>query len=112
MSIERTDAGAAITGTVLSRQVVWVFVSVQDSAGAVRSWRSLSIEDQGFRPDHHPSFALDLDIPPTFEGAPLWIEANAYNSIGRKIGSVREPFWSGSVALAHDPIRIKTSLVR
>lgn len=89
VSITPSARGVDLTGTVLSKAVVWVFVSVQDASGNVESWQSVSTEDPGFRPDQQPSFTMRIDVPSRAAGQPVWIEANAYNAIGRKLGSVR-----------------------
>jgi hypothetical protein len=112
LSVSTLPSGVAVSGTILSRSVVWVFVSVQDEAGAVQAWRSLSVEDPdgGIRPSLQPAFAIQIDLPaPTATSGLLWVEANAYNSIGRKVGSARQAFGPG---IEHDSIRISTSLVR
>lgn len=95
VSVKPVAGGVAVTGTVLSDAVVWVFVSVQDASGNVETWRSISSEDPAFRPDHRPSFTMQLLVSPQPGGQRVWIEANAYNAIGRKVGSVRQPFSVG-----------------
>jgi hypothetical protein len=112
MTVSSLGDGIGVTGTVLSRTVVWIFVSVEDGAGVVQAWRSLSVEDPngGIRPTLQPAFAVHLPLSSTARATNLlWVEVNAYNSIGRKIGSVRQLFGPG---ILHDSIRIKTSLVR
>ena len=112
MTVSSLGDGIGVTGTVLSRTVVWIFVSVEDGAGVVQAWRSLSVEDPngGIRPTLQPAFAVRLPLSSTARATNLlWVEVNAYNSIGRKIGSVRQLFGPG---ILHDSIRIKTSLVR
>ena len=112
LTLSSVGDGVGVTGTVLSRSVVWVFVSVQDGAGAVQAWRSLSVEDPdgGIRPSLQPAFSVSLPLPPSARAMNLlWVEVNAYNAIGRKIGSIRQLFGPG---VLHDAIRIKTSLVR
>jgi len=39
----------------------------------------------------------------------MWLQANAYDAVGGKVGSVRQAF--GTPA-AHDPIRPKTFVLR
>lgn len=104
-------AGLTITGTILARPAVWVFVSIQTVDGDVVTWRSLSVEDPngGIRPDRTPSFELYVPLAATLATGPLVVEVNAYNNIGRKIGSVRRLF--GDPA-AHKPILINTGMVR
>ena len=109
--VSSDPTGLAITGTILARPAVWVFVSIQTLGGDVITWRSLSVEDPngGIRPDRTPSFELHVPLAATLAGGPLVVEVNAYNNIGRKIGSVRQTY---DERAGHNPIRIGTSVVR
>lgn len=108
-AVTTDHAGFTITGTVLAREVVWVFISVQDLRGKVLAWRSLSVEDPdgGIRPNRTPAFVSQIDVPARTGFGALIIEVNAYNSLGRGIGSVR--------TIAGGPTRVvslRTALTR
>jgi hypothetical protein len=104
IEVAPAGAGIAVSGTVRSRSVVSVLVSVERADGSV-SWRSLSILDGGLQAVNGPSFVVQFDRAKPVPGDVAWVEANAYNDLGRKIGSVRR---SVGQATAHDPIRSKT----
>lgn len=110
-TVVRDRTGLAIAGTILARTVVWVFVSVQDAAGDVLTWRSLSIEDQNndIRLDHAPAFEISVPLAARLAGGLVIVEVNAYNNLGRKLGSVRQAI---GFPADHNPIRIGSSLVR
>ncbi|MBI3751146.1 MAG: hypothetical protein HY263_05765 [Chloroflexi bacterium] len=110
-AVARDGTGLTITGTILARPVVWVFISVQDGAGKVLTWRSLSVEDpkNDIRPDYAPAFEVRLPLAPSLAAGPVIIEVNAYNNIGRKVGSVRQALGDRA---GHNPIRINTGMVR
>jgi hypothetical protein len=110
IAIEVAPLGAAIAvrGRVRSRSVVSVLVSVERSDGSV-SWRSLSILDGGLQAVNGPSFVFQFDRAKPVPGDVVWVEANAYNDLGRKIGSVRR---SVGQAMAHDPIRTRTQMLK
>lgn len=110
-SVVGDGSGLTITGTVLARPTVWVFISIQNAAGDVLSWRSLSIEDAngGIRPDRTPAFQVHVPLATADASRGVVVEVNAYNNIGRKIGAVRQAYGERA---GHNPIRIGTSVVR
>ena len=110
-TVARDSTGLTITGTILARPAVWVFISIQDPAGDVITWRSLSVEDPngGIRPDRVPAFGVHVPLVASLAAGPVIVEVNAYSNIGRKIGSVRQVY---DERAGHNPLRIGTGMVR
>jgi hypothetical protein len=97
----------AVSGTVRSRSVVSVLVSIEYADGSV-SWQSLSIHEGGLQAVSGPSFVVQFELAEPVTDV-VWVEANAYNDLGRKIGSVRRP---GGQPTDRSVVPAKASLVR
>jgi len=99
-----------VTGTVLVREVVWVFISIQDLQGGVVTWRSMSVEDPdgGIRPNKTPGFDVHIDLAPRPGAVAVQVEVTAYDNLGHEIGSVREVVGGPT----HRVIHLRTGLTR
>lgn len=88
---QRLPASLYVHGDVFVPQVTWVFVSLQDGAGRVAGWASVSVPGAaGPARDKGPTlrFDVEMNVPDGF-GAPLWLNANAYDAEGALMTSVR-----------------------
>lgn len=88
---QRLPASLYVHGDVFVPQVTWVFVSLQDGAGRVAGWASVSVPGAaGPARGEGPTlrFDVEMNVPDGF-GAPLWLHANAYDSEGALITSVQ-----------------------
>lgn len=80
-----------VHGDVFVPRVTWVFVSLQDDAGRVAGWASVSVPGaagpgSGDRPTLR--FDVEVAVPDGYEGR-LWIQANAYDADGAQVASSR-----------------------
>jgi hypothetical protein len=87
----RASSSIFVHGEVFLPRVTWVFVSLQDDAGNVAGWSSVSIPGaagpgQGAGPTIR--FDVELAIPDSFSGR-LWVHANVYDSSGLLVSSSR-----------------------
>jgi hypothetical protein len=81
-----------VHGDVFVEQARWVFVSLQNSAGRVAGWASVSVPGAaGPATGDGPTlrFDLELAVPSDFVDGPIWIQAYAYDSQGRIAASAR-----------------------
>jgi hypothetical protein len=81
-----------VHGDVFVDRVTWVFVSLQNAAGRVAGWASVSVPGAaGPGNDGGPTlrFDLELAVPSDFVDGPIWIQAYAYDSQGRVVASAR-----------------------
>jgi hypothetical protein len=80
-----------IHGDVFVPRVTWVFVSLQDDAGRVAGWASVSVPGAaGPGVGSGPTLRFDVEValPDGYEGR-LWIQANAYDADGARIANTR-----------------------
>lgn len=80
-----------IHGDVFVPRVTWVFVSLQDDAGRVAGWASVSVPGAaGPGVGNGPTLRFDVEVavPVGYEDR-LWIQANAYDADGAQVASTR-----------------------
>ena len=80
-----------IHGDVFVARVTWVFVSLQDDAGRVAGWASVSVPGAaGPGVGNGPTLRFDVEVavPDGYEDR-LWIQANAYDADGAQVASTR-----------------------
>jgi hypothetical protein len=91
LQARRLSGSVYIHGDVYVPQVTWVFVSLQDDAGRVAGWSSVSVPGAaGPARDKGPTLRFDVDLAvPIGFGGRLWLHANAYDSEGALMTSAR-----------------------
>lgn len=80
-----------IHGDVFVPRVTWVFVSIQDDAGRVAGWASVSVPGAagpGLGSGPTLRFDVEVAVPDGYEDR-LWIQANAYDADGAQVASTR-----------------------
>ena len=83
-----------VHGDVFVDRVTWVFVNLQDAAGRVAGWASVSVPGAaGPGVDEGPTlrFDVELAVPDDFRDGILFLQANAYDSSGKVIATTRLP---------------------
>lgn len=91
LQARRESASMFVHGDVFVERVTWVFVSLQDDAGRIAGWASVSLPGAaGPAASSGPSlrFDVDLAVPATLSGT-LSVVANAYDTSGQLIASTR-----------------------
>ena len=85
-----TDA-MFVHGDVFVPNVTWVFVSLQDASRAVVGWTSVSVPGAaGPAANGGPTMRFDVQVAvPPGTNQPLTVDANAYDSSGRMVGSTQ-----------------------
>jgi hypothetical protein len=112
--IRRHPETMFVHGDVFVEQVTWVFVSLQNPAGRVAGWASVSVPGAagpGARDGPTLRFDLELAVPLDFVAGPIWIQAYAYDSQGRVVASARlgtnpdgGPWVEGGTASVERPV--------
>lgn len=80
-----------VHGDVFVEQVTWVFVNLQDAAGRVAGWTSVSVPGgagPGAGDGATLRFDVELAIPGSFDSS-LWLQAMAYDEEGTLVSSQR-----------------------
>ena len=81
-----------VHGDVYVAGVTWVFISIQDTSGRVAGWASVSVPGAaGPTNDDTPTLRFDVEVavPPSYDDRSIWIQANAYDALGRIVESTR-----------------------
>jgi hypothetical protein len=81
-----------VHGDVFVADVTWVFLSIQDASGRVAGWASVSVPGAaGPTASNKPTLRFDVEVavPTSFDGIPIWIQANAYDTEGRVVETTR-----------------------
>ena len=81
-----------IHGNVFVPRVTWVYVSLQDRAGRVAGWASVSVPGGAAAPAADGAtlrFDVELAISQDRQDGSLWIQVIAYNAAGEAIASSR-----------------------
>ena len=97
-----------IHGDVFVPRVTWVFVSLQDDAGRVAGWASVSVPGAaGPGVGNGPTLRFDVEVavPEGYEDR-LWIQANAYDADGAPVASTRLEVPPGDGNAAVGPVRL------
>ncbi|HUG30730.1 MAG TPA: hypothetical protein VMQ65_09505 [Candidatus Limnocylindria bacterium] len=97
-----------IHGDVFVPRVTWVFVSLQDDAGRVAGWASVSVPGAaGPGVGNGPTLRFDVEVavPVGYEDR-LWIQANAYDADGAQVASTRLEVPPGGENAAAGPVRL------
>ena len=93
---QRNATSTYIHGDVFVPGVASVFLSLQDTSGLVAGWAAASIP-AGASPastrmgSTKPMLQLDVEVavPASFANGSLWIQANAYDALGRIVDTTR-----------------------
>jgi hypothetical protein len=97
-----------IHGDVFVPRVTWVFVSLQDDAGRVAGWASVSVPGAaGPGVGNGPTLRFDVEVavPDGYEDR-LWIQANAYDADGAQVASTRLEVPPDGENTAAGPVRL------
>lgn len=92
LQIRRPAASIFVHGDVFALKVTWVFISLQDAAGEVKGWASVSIPGAAVPGAiDGPSLRFDVDVavPPDLHDRPVWVQAVAYDATGKVVGTTR-----------------------
>jgi hypothetical protein len=80
-----------VHGDVYAENITWVFLSLRGADGRVAGWASVSVPGSAsmVRGAGTPAlrFDVELAVPSDFNGGPLVVEANAYDTHGKLVES-------------------------
>jgi hypothetical protein len=91
----RYEASTYLHGEVYVRDAAWVYVSVRDTPGQVAGWASLGVPDAATpsapasRQAPRLQFDIEIAVPGSFANGSLWVQANAYDGLGRIVDFTR-----------------------
>ena len=105
LQANRESASMFVHGDVFVERVTWVFVSLQDDAGRVAGWASVSVPGAaGPAASSGPSlrFDVDLAVPASVSGT-MSVVANAYDTSGALIASTRLEVSADAASASAEP---------
>jgi hypothetical protein len=96
LELVRTRASIYVHADLHAAHVAWVFVQVQDDAGRVAGWASMSFPGSVDPPadavDGEPPalrFDVELVIPDDMTAGRLWTQVTVYDNLGQRTGTAR-----------------------
>jgi hypothetical protein len=105
LQANRHSASIFVHGDVFVERVTWVFVSLQDDAGRMAGWASVSVPGAaGPAAGSGPSlrFDVDLAVPATVSGT-LSVVANAYDTSGELVATTRLEVAANAAGASAEP---------